>query len=163
MHTEVCYTFLGGEKLSLNTDIISQPQKILNRINTSALFFFFLNEILLSLQLCSTINFFWLTTYHSIKKSWSAVINTFGTRQHYIYALNRCLCYLYGRILCFKILAEEKMIFQPLPDLPLLSVDILCGSLNWVSCILMNPVALEMKLKRIKVTLVLHTGIHKGF
>lgn len=69
-----------------------------------------------------------------------------------------------GKILCFKIVAEEKMIVQPLPDLPLLSVDILCGALKWVTCILMNPVALEMQLtKEIKVTLILHTSVHKGF
>lgn len=50
-----------------------------------------------------------------------------------------------GNILHFKIVAEEKMIFQSLPDLPLLSVDILCGTLNWVTCIHLNPVALEMQ------------------
>lgn len=60
-------------------------------------------------------------------------------------------------IFCFKAVVEAKMNFQPLPDLPLLSVDILCGTLNQVSCIPVNPVALERKvLKRIMVTLILH-------
>lgn len=69
-----------------------------------------------------------------------------------------------GKILCFKTVAEEKMIFQPLPGLSLLSVGILCETLNWVTCILMNPVTSEMQLtKIIKVTLILHTGIHRCF
>lgn len=68
-----------------------------------------------------------------------------------------------GKILCFKTVAEEKMNFQTLPDLPLLSVDILCGTLN-VICTLMSSVALQMQLtKRVNVTLILQRGVHKGF